>query len=256
MSKLQTKTTKQKIEYLIDNQLPSFASRYFNYAKAELSESSLYGYSLDLASFFQYLQDSGIIKIDKMTLKDLNNISPYDIEQYLIDLRTYEVNGKIKERSVPVIHRKYFAIKSFFYYYYSNDLIENYPFSKVMPPRVIRKPPAIPSMSDTMSLLSFISDGDLPGDRAKFLQKRTRKRDTLLVIFMLFVGIKNSECVKLNIQDINLKELYINVKGRPYPKVMIPSSITTIIAEYLDERLMMTAEYGHEDALFLSIQRF
>lgn len=255
MSNLTAKTTKQKIEYVVNNQLPSFAARYFNYAKDELSESSLYGYALDLVSFFKYLQDSGTTTISEMTLNDLNKITSYDIEEYLIFSRTYEINGTIKERSVQAINRRLFSLTSFFKYYFKNDLIENYPVLKVSPLKVVKKAPSIPTIDENMALISYVSTGYLPGKRASRFQKHTRKRDTLLVVFMICLGLKATECVNLNIQDVNLEHLYLNVKSRSYSKVILPSYISIIISQYLSERLSMIAEYGHDDALFLSLRK-
>lgn len=255
MSKLQAKTTKQKIEYVVNNQLPSFASRYFNNAKDELTELSLYGYALDLASFFKYLQDAGIISINKMTLHDLNNISSFDIEEYLISSRTYVIDGVIKERKAHAINRRYFALQSFFRYYLNNDMIENYPVVKVSPPKIIKKPRSIPSLNDNMALISYISSGDMPTSHASHYQKHTRKRDTLLVVFMSCIGLKASECINLNIQDVYLEQSYIYVKNRSCPKVYVSSSISILISDYLSERLNVISEYGHDDALFLSLQK-
>lgn len=73
---------------------------------------------------------------------------------------------------------------------------------------------------------------------------------------MICAGLKASDCERLNIQDLHLNEGYITVKRRKNTRNLYVSDfIATAVSDYLIERLAMIPECGHEDALFLSLQR-
>ncbi len=67
---------------IVKENLPGFASRYFSYNMDLKTPRTLYGYALDLKLFFEYLEQVSC-KVDKMTIKDLETITPDIIENYL-----------------------------------------------------------------------------------------------------------------------------------------------------------------------------
>ena len=112
--------TKNKIKKIVSDNLPSFASRYFKANMETKSLQSLYGYALDLTSFFEYLKyrEPESFDVARMTLLDLNEITSSVIEDYLDYSREYTDKGVIKTRSEAAIKRRYSSLPSFFNYYY------------------------------------------------------------------------------------------------------------------------------------------
>ena len=112
--------TKNKVNIIVRDKLPKFASRYFKANMETKSLQSLYGYALDLTSFFEYLKyrEPESFDIARMTISDLNELSPSAIEDYLNYSRIYTDKGETKTRSDATIKRRYSSLSSFIAYYY------------------------------------------------------------------------------------------------------------------------------------------
>ncbi len=78
-----------------------------------------------------------------------------------------------------------------------------------------------------------------------------------LLTLLLGTGIRVSECVGLNIADIDFKNGGIRIyrKGGKEVTVYFGTEVEDALLDYLEERDRIIPEKGHEDALFLSLQR-
>jgi site-specific recombinase XerD len=242
---------------IVRNKLPKFASRYFKTNMETKSPQSLYGYALDLTSFFEYLKyrEPDLFDVTGMTLLDLNELTSSDIEDYLDYSREYTDKGVTKTRSEAAIKRRYSSLSSFFNYYYKLDMIDKNPVSKVTPPRIKKQYQITPSVKANRNIIDFIYNGKLEGRPGEF-QGITNLRDAAIVTLIASTGIKVSELVNMNIEDVHLDEHYISIYGRGNKKRIIYISDPTAVAigRYLDTRLEMIAEHGHDEALFLSLR--
>ena len=97
---------------------------------------------------------------------------------------------------------------------------------------------------------------DLPA-RQRAFHKHTVKRDYALMSLFLGTGIRVSECVGINISDVDLENnaFLVTRKGGNQVVLYFPPEVAEALAEYLLERERIEALPGHEDALFLSLQR-
>jgi site-specific recombinase XerD len=137
-----------------------------------------------------------------------------------------------------------------------NGLIRDLPIIRVIQPRLVKKRIPVPTTDTNMELIRYIATGTLPSQRASGYQCNIRTRDTALAILMICAGLKASDCKRLNIQDLHLYEGYITVKrSKNSRNIYISDFIATAVSDYLIERLEMIPEYGHDNALFLSLQR-
>ncbi len=93
-------------------------------------------------------------------------------------------------------------------------------------------------------------------DKQKHYHKLTRDRDLALLTLLLGTGIRVSECVGLNISDIdfNVNGIKIIRKGGTEVIVYFGNEVKTALLEYLEKRKKIIPNSGHEDALFLSLQ--
>ncbi len=245
----------QKANRIIEMNMPDFARRFFNDKMNSLKANSYYGYALDLREFFDYLGETSYT-ICSMKLSDLNRITPEVIEEYVEHLRTTLFNGKPKISSDQSLKRKLCVMSSFFNYYFQQGFIVFNPISKVEIPKVPAGPSKGSNMQDNLKLLEYVSKGNLPSSRRMKFQDKLRNRDTALLALIMGAGIKASECVALNIQDVDLKHNIITVESRRGPsQVCISQYLSETLGRYLAERLEMITLYGHDDAFFLSIQK-
>lgn len=79
-------------------------------------------------------------------------------------------------------------------------------------------------MYDNLKLLDFVSKGDLPSEEMIKYQNKLRSRDTAILFLIMGAGIKSSECVELNIQDLDLEHNYITIRSRREPNRISISS--------------------------------
>ena len=243
----------KKVNTIVKEKFPGFASRYFSHNMDIKTPRTLWGYAIDLTSFFEYLETVSF-HVDKMVISDLDKITPEIIENYLQSSRTFMDNGKVKTRSDAAVKRRYSTLSSFFSYYYKLEMIDRNPVDKVVPPYQRRSVTKVPSNSDNKELLDFVFHGELEGNKASF-QERTRKRDVAILMLIMGAGIKASECVNIDLTDLHLESGYITVKNRKSKRnVYVSDYIAQAISRYLIERLSLVTEYGHEDALFISLK--
>ena len=108
-----------------------------------------------------------------------------------------------------------------------------------------------------MKLLDTVSTGDGLTDRQQKLLKFTRVRDTAMLLLFLGTGIRVSECVGLNIEDIDfsLNAFLVTRKGGDQTILYFPEQVAHALQEYLAQREEIIPLEGHEDALFLSMQK-
>lgn len=85
----------------------------------------------------------------------------------------------------------------------------------------------------------------------------TKTRDFAIICLLLGTGMRVSECVGINIEDVDFytKGIKILRKGGNESIVYFGDEVYDALSKYFDEREEIEACEGHEDALFLSMQR-
>ncbi len=153
------------------------------------SENTVNSYTNDLMQFYFFLKE---IYQEEKIIKD----TFYDFVKYL------DKEKKISKRS---INRKISAIKFYFKYLSTHNYIKFNPFSDLEHFKIKQKTPVFLNFDEVKSLL----EADI---EEKNLFKKVR--DELIVELLYSTGIRVSELISLNIEDINLQENIIRVKGK------------------------------------------
>ena len=91
----------------------------------------------------------------------------------------------------------------------------------------------------------------------KRFQKLTAKRDFALLSLFLGTGIRVSECVGINIADIDFENnaFVVTRKGGNQVVLYFSPEVADALADYLAERKKIDPLPGNEDAFFLSLQK-
>ena len=144
-------------------------------------------------------------KTNEFTLDDLDNITPVDIEEYLEYLKVYtDTNGNVYKNDSRGLHRKLSALRSFYAYYYKHEMIKSNPTLLVDMPKLRDKEIIRLDYDEVAKLLDLVEHGgdNLTGMKKVYYEKNRIRN---LAIFTLFLGtgIRVSECVGLNINDID-----------------------------------------------------
>lgn len=247
------------------DELPEFASRYFYANEFSLSARTRVAYAYDLRTFFRYIITKNpslqYMQVRDITIAHLEQLSVHDIESYLSYLKCYhpdEQEHRTIHNTPTGIARKLSCLRSFFDYYTGIGEMKRNPAARVSTPKIHTKEIIQLDPDEVEILLSGIENGSdkISKHQKKYLDK-TRLRDLAITTLLLGTGIRISECVGLDIQDVNFKDNSIKItrKGGNEQIVFFNNEVQYVLEDYLHEqRLNLIPEKGSEDALFLSLK--
>lgn len=131
-----------------------------------------------------------------------------DIEEYMEYLK-YRFNDKNQEvtNKERGIMRKVSSLKSFYNYYYRNERLQTNPASLVQLPKMHEKDIIRLDIDEVALLLDEVENGESLTEKQKAYHAKTKIRDLALLTLMLGTGIRVSECVGLDVDDIDLKKM-------------------------------------------------
>ena len=251
--------------------MPRFAKSYFRAIEPTTSTRTRLSYAYDVRTFFRFLQEENPVfrktDIIEWPIELLDSLEASDIEEYQEFLKVYDIDKKMTGASREVsrvtngekgLKRKMSALRSFFAYYYKRQMITKNPTVLVDMPKLHEK--AIVRLDDdeTAALLDYIEHGgDKLTGQKKLYYEKTRLRDLAIVTLLLGTGIRVSECVGLDVQDIDFRNNGIRVvrKGGSEMVVYFGDEVEKALIDYLEVRDGITPLAGHENALFYSTQR-
>lgn len=244
-------------------ELPAFCRAYFRGIEPSTSLKTRLGYAYDIRTFFRFLisQNPAFSDIDitGITLEHIEQLKPVDIEEYMEYLKLYYYNGQKYTNDEHGIHRKMASLRNFYLYYHKRELIKNNPTVVVNMPKLHDREIIRLDTDEVDELLNLVEHG---GDNLKGIKKTYYEKNKLrnIAIFTLFLGtgIRVSECVGLNIEDVDFKENRIRIirKGGKEEYVYFGTEVADALGNYIElSRCLVQPQKGHEHALFYSIQK-
>ena len=248
-----------RMRELLD-ELPPFCRQFFR-GIAETTESrTRLAYAYDLRIFFEYMHDHNSalssMEVRRFPVSVLESIGKEDIEEFLEYTTYYEKDGQVHTNDELGKSRKLSAIRSLFHYFYNAELLEKdvselIPMPKRRAKAIIRLEP-----DEVAKLLDQAEDGTGLSNAQKKYHEKTKVRDVALLTLLLGTGIRVSECVGLDLKDINFEEGGIRVhrKGGYEAVVYFGDEVGEALQAYMEERLHIIPQSGSENAFFLSLQ--
>lgn len=240
--------------------LPPFCKDFFNGIKETTSARTRLAYAYDMRIFFEFLHESNPIckktEIIDFPLSILEDIRPMDITEYLEYLAYYEKEGREYTNDERGKSRKLASLRSFYNFYFKNEMIEKNPASLVQMPKLHEKEIIRLDPDEVAILLDQVEQGTNLTEKQLEYHKKTKVRDLALLTLLLGTGIRVSECVGLDLKDVDFKNggILIRRKGGYESVVYFGVEVEQALLDYLDERHQIIPESGHEEALFLSMQ--
>lgn len=241
-------------------ELPPFCRQYFRGIEDTTGARTRLGYAYDLRIFFDFLKENNRAlrdtPVEKFGIDVLKSVGKEDIEEYLEYLSYYEKDGKVYTNDERGKARKLSALRSMFRYFYRSEILEKDVSALVPLPKQHEKPIIRLDSDEVGKIIEAADDGKgMTKGQLKFHEK-TRRRDIAILTLMLGTGIRVSECVGLDMQDIDFKENAVKVhrKGGYDSIVYFGDEVHDALTDYLEQRKGIIPQSGHENALFLSIQ--
>lgn len=242
--------------------LPDFCRDYFRAIDSTTSTKTRISYAYDIRIFFQFLLDENPsfknCSMKDFTVDVLDQVKAIDLEEYEEYLKVYQKGEKTETNGERGLKRKISALRSFYAYYYKREMIHTNPTVLIDVPKIHQKSIIKLDADEVAMLLDYIEHcGDTLTGQKRVYYEKTRERDLALITLLLGTGIRVSECVGLDIEDVDFKNNGIKVtrKGGNEMVVYFGEEVEKALKNYLPVRAGITPAAGHEHALFYSTQR-
>ena len=215
------------------------------------SEKTVNEYMLDLRTFFRYLlaienhieiESDEFIKINVTSIdaKYLSKIKTEQIYEFLF------YTGNVRKNMWSAKARKLSAIKGIYKFFtVKRNYFEENPAINIESPKPKKTLPKFLSLDESLMLLQAILDDP---------ESNTKERDYCIVTLFLNCGMRVSELVGININDIDreLRSLRVLGKGNKERIIYLNEACRNVLHDYLEIRLSPKYEYVQTKALFLS----
>ncbi len=240
--------------------LPAFCSVFFIGIQDTTTPLTRLNYATDLKTFFSYLvtYETGFFNrpIKSITMLDIDGIDAHVIERYMSYLSYYDKDtGEVITNSERGKLRKLSSLRAFFKYFFNKDMLKANVASKVASPKLHEKPIIRLEPQETAELIYSCGTLSGFGEHQRKYNEKFKVRDNAIISLFLTTGIRVSECVGLNVDDINfnLNSFRVTRKGGNQVILYFGEETAEILKEYLDyrESLQLPKE---ERALFISSQ--
>ena len=235
---------------------PEYLNSFLDYTMTILNKSpnTVKKYNYDLATFLKFIKirfnltkedDFSMITIKDIDINTIKKITLDDIHAFLSYLTT-TYHSKAATRA-----RKASSIRVFFNYLCAKtNLIETNPAQNLETPKLDKRLPKYLSLEDSKKLLNVTQNED----------NRNMERDYAIITLFLNCGMRLSELVGININDIDFSENKMTVigKGNKERTIYLNKACVRAIHEYLDIRPkdgIKTDKLNSRKALFLSERR-
>ena len=202
---------------------------FFNFLENDkkLSENTLQSYKRDLKQFRKYLEENEI---------HYNRVKEEDIKNYIAELQE---NGK----KASSISRCIASIRSFYQFVLKNKKVKVDPTANIQSPKIEKRVPSVLTAKEVELLLEQPKDIDLKGIR-----------DKAMLEFAYATGMRVTEIISLNVEDVNLEEGYVICKnGNKQRNIPLGTMSLKALKEYIEEARDILVKTASEKALFVNI---
>src|SRR5467141_4949436 len=193
------------------------------------SVHTIKAYNGDLAAFSAHVGSRGWKQIDHLTIRG-----------FLSHL--YE-----KGLGKTSVARSLAAVRSLYRWLAQEGVVEQNPAKLVSTPKLSKKLPRVPTIEEMNSVL----DGKMP-EQASFPE-----RDRLMLELLYGCGIRNSELVGINLDDIRMSAEAILIRGKGKKERYVPfgESAAAALGAYLPARQKLLAEWKRTTPALVVNQR-
>lgn len=241
------------------SRLPGFVRDYIRSIHNRTSPRTRYEYLKDIENFLIYVfahYTPGAQDLKGITTGDLAKLTKSDFEGYFEHLEHYTKDGREITNSRVSIKRKMSSLRRFFAYLFENELIPSDNIRKVEQPKIskkeiIRLEPD--EMLDMVNAAGSLSPTPMTSKQRQYHQLQY-VRDSAIICLFLSSGLRVSELVSLDLDDIDMTRHLVHVvrKGGDEASVYFSDEASAVIGEYLNWRKENKDIPDDEKALFVS----
>jgi len=272
---LQKKKDREELDRRVPR-MPWYVEKFINYKLPDLSPSSLLEYIRDYETFFSWLMAEGLTVADQMSaipLEDLERLHMDSVDNFRMHLSMKRDNANTK----TTISRKLSSLRSLFHYL--SQIAEDEQFYPLLKRNVMAKVSIkrthkpkdtaaklegkLLQEEEISEFINYIKENyahDVAANKqATYAHELNRIRDCCIVSLILNSGLRVSELVNLNMDDLDFKKklVYVFRKGKNDDTFKTPvyfrSDAISDLEQYLNQRETRYKAPKKEKALFLAI---
>ena len=193
----------------------------------KLSDNTLQSYNRDIKLYCNYLDEHNL----NVVKTDENELNTY--------LDSLKENGK----AVSTVSRNLASLRSFYQYLYRTKVISEDPTINLESPKIERKLPKVLTSEQVELLLEQPKCVDLKG-----------YRDKAMLELVYATGIRVTELISLNVNDVNLDNGYIKCQGKSKERVIpIGTLAVNALKEYIEKSRNILLKDENDQALFVNV---
>lgn len=241
-------------------QLPSFCSQFFMGIEHVTTPLTRLGYARDLKIFFEFLsthtQEFYGVQPKTFTVAQLEQINSTHLEMFLDYLTIYKINNQTLRNNDKAKSRKLSSVRALLKYFFKKEKITSNVASIIDTPKIHDKEIVRLEVDEVTKLLNFAEDGNGLTKMQKSFHGHTKLRDFAMLSLFLGTGIRISECVGLNVEDIDFNNYAFKITRKGGSKVILyfNDEVATALQQYIEARSKIKNLPATEKALFLSLQ--
>lgn len=243
-------------------ELPGNCADFVRYLEPTTTPMTRVAYLRDLKLFFKYLTSEvpefADLSVTAIADSDLERVTGRHIALYNDFLTLYIRDDEREETNSDISKmRKLASLRSYFKFLFKNNRVSSNVAQLIDLPKLHEKPILRLEIDEVVRMLNQIESGDALTDGQKRFHDATKKRDLALITLLLGTGIRVSECVGLDLDDIDFTQngFFVTRKGGAQVILYFPEEVAVVLRDYIAERKTVQAAPGHENALFLSLQK-
>ena len=222
-------------------ELPDMAEMYIGHLSIEkgYSSATVEAYARDLYQFEEYLHRT------QCTLDSPEGIGREHVRGFLAELHRVQI-GKSS------MGRKLSALRGFFKYMAKRKIITNIPTEGVRNPKAPQKHPVALNVDQTFEVLDRKKQLTAESTRKRSYAKEQLLRDLALAELLYGSGLRISEALRLDVNDVNANSGVVRVTGKGEKDRVVPLADTA--KEALNAWLSVRSSLdptGQKNALFL-----
>ena len=191
------------------------------------SDNTLQSYRRDIVYYSKYLDSNNL---------NYAKVKEEDIKEYL------EYMNSVGKKA-STISRNLASIRSFYQFLVRNKKIKQDPTAHVQSPKIEKKAPSILTSQEVELLLEQPKDIDLKGTR-----------DKAMLEFAYATGMRVTEIISLNIEDVKLDEAYVVChSGSKQRNIPLGTMCLKALKEYIEEARPVLIHDDSVNALFVNV---
>lgn len=236
--------------------LPSYMRGFFLYITATRNLSTLtalnYARDLEVFCYFMTQNNPSVSSLKDLTLEILDSLNMQDISEYMEFLKVYMRNGVQYSNSETGRARKLSALKSFWKWAIASGMLNNNPTALIPSPKSHKKEIVYLEKDEAQTMLHGAITGDTLTEGQRKASQNLALRDVAIIALLLGTGIRVSECVGIDLSNIDFKtnSVLIVRKGGNEARKYFNQAVKGHILDYIQNERIEPKD--KTDPLFVS----